>query len=174
MILSEKECEKLNSKIRKSFKNRINMPSTLPNSITHADFRYKLFNIWDRQLLLHGTNWYARMNGHDICSITATIRLQQLQNAYWSHKSITESKLPFWTYKQNNLSNDILNILKLQGITFQISNHMSLAQPPSGGLIPIEKIMTPTWYNQNRQALKKRQILFIDEILNNNGTRILQ
>jgi hypothetical protein len=39
--------------------------------------------------------------------------------------------------------------------------------------MPIEETMTTTWYNQHRQALQKRRILFIDQILNDNGIRIL-
>ena len=141
MILTEKECEKLNSKIRNTFKNKINMPKTTPNSIIHADFGYKIFNIWDRQLLLHGTNWYARINGHDLCSETALIRLQHLQNQYWSHQPILESKFPFWKQKHTNLTNDTLNILKLQGITFQSTHNTHICETPYGGTTPIERIM---------------------------------
>src|SRR5277367_2625818 len=121
MILSENECDILNSKILQTFKNKNNLPTTTPNCILFSDFGYKLFNIWNRQLLLHGSNLQNRINNHNLCNNTTMIRLQQLQNQYWSHTSILEDKLPFHTKKNSNLTNDILNILKIQGITFQLS-----------------------------------------------------
>src|SRR5271170_8028135 len=113
MVLTEKECDKLNSKILQVFKNKINMPTTTPNCVIFSDFGYKLFNIWDRQLLLHGTNLYNRINEHNILNETTIICLQQLQNRFWFHTFILEYKLLFSIKKNTNLTNEILNILKV-------------------------------------------------------------
>src|SRR4051812_43134126 len=160
MVLSEQECNKISGKINKVFKHKAGLPSTTPNSIIHADFGYKLFNLWDRQILLHGNNWVSRMNGHDTCSITTQIRLQQLQNKYWAPTSVCQNKLPFWSQKKNNLTNKLLNMLKVQGITFSLTNHMTIGIPPQGGNIFIKEITEEGWYHRNRTSLAKKELMF--------------
>jgi hypothetical protein len=146
LVLSEPEYEKISSKINKVFKYKVNLSSTTPNCIIHTEFGYKLFNIWDRQILLHGNNWMTRINNQDSCSISSQIRLQQLQNEYWSHTSVIEDKLLFWRKKRNNLTNEILNILKVQGITFSLTEHMSIGKPIQGGKLAIKSITNEKWY----------------------------
>src|SRR5271170_7524929 len=173
MVLTEKECDKLNSKILQVFKNKINLLTTTPNCIIFSDFGYKLFNIWDKQLLLHGTNLYNRINEHNLSNKTTIIRLQQLQNLYWSHTSILEDKFLFSTKKNTNLTNEIFNILKIQGITFQLSHHSHLGTLTTKNLTPISSIMSTFWYKTNRHILRKRQIFYIEQFLNDNKTRML-
>src|ERR1051326_4144120 len=108
------------------------------------------------------------MNNNDLCSQTAHIRLQQLQNEYWSHKSFLEEKFSLWTKKNTNLTKDLLNILKLQGITFKTTNNQNICIPPKGGHIPISTIVDNVWYNRHRSSLKQRQILYVEQLLNNN------
>src|SRR5271170_2737313 len=95
MSLSEDECNKLNSKIIKIFKHKVHLSSIAPDCIIHADFGYKLFNLWDRQVLIQGKNLTDRINNQDLCSTTAKIRLQQLQNLFWSTQSIIDYKFIF-------------------------------------------------------------------------------
>ena len=96
MTLTEKECSKYNSKINKVFRHKAHLASTAPDCILHMESGYKLFNIWDRQVLTQGKNWITRMSNNDLCTHTAEIRLQQLQNKCWSTYPITTHKLPFW------------------------------------------------------------------------------
>ncbi|CAG8779285.1 6519_t:CDS:1, partial [Acaulospora morrowiae] len=44
---------------------------------------------------------------------------------------------------------------------------------PKGGNTSIEFITSPEWYNKNRDALKNKRILYVEQLLNTNLTRML-
>ena len=62
MILSSNTCNKINSKISKVIKHKLGLANTTPNNAIFNPLEYGFCNIWDRQIIHHGTNWNHRIN----------------------------------------------------------------------------------------------------------------
>jgi ribonuclease HI len=166
LVLTEQECNVLNGPITKVFKHKAGLPASTINSIIHAPFGYKVFNLWDRQIHTHATKFFNRLNDSDMCASTTKIRLQQLQNTFWSTNSILHNKLPFWTSsRKRNLNNDILNMLKVQGITFTTTFHHQICETINNRGTPIEAFMGSSWYNKHRKDLRNRQIIYCEQVM---------
>jgi exonuclease III/ribonuclease HI len=175
MVLTERECNILNSPISKVFKQKAKLPSTTIDSLLYSPFGYRLFNLWDRQIAHHATRFFERINNNDTCANTTLIRLQQLQNEYWSTQSILCTKTPYWTSgKKTNLNKDILNILKVQGITFTSTCNFEVCTPISGTGTPIESFMGYTWYNKHRTALRIRKVIYCEQIMTPNCKKTIR
>ena len=56
MIISQKECNKIASKLSNTIKHKLGLAKTAPNNIIYNNKEYGMFHIWDRQMLLHGKN----------------------------------------------------------------------------------------------------------------------
>ena len=67
LVLTEPECNTINSKIMQTFKHKIHLPTTAINSGIYMHTGYKIFNIYDRQLELHSKNLLNRLNSDNIC-----------------------------------------------------------------------------------------------------------
>ncbi|RHZ74829.1 hypothetical protein Glove_219g90 [Diversispora epigaea] len=80
IILNESVINKINVNIKGCFKNTVRFVLSLPNSILYLHWGYRLFNIENRQLQLHGIEFMNRLNMNNRCGITTKIRLQDLQN----------------------------------------------------------------------------------------------
>src|SRR5581483_9177122 len=65
-ILTQREYDKINSKIISTFKHKVRLPSTAINSDIHLHTGYKIFNIYDRQLKLQTTRWTQDLNERNI------------------------------------------------------------------------------------------------------------
>ena len=57
MIISQKEWNKIASKLSNTIKHKLGLAKTAPNNIIYNNKEYGMFHIWDRLMLLHGKNW---------------------------------------------------------------------------------------------------------------------
>src|SRR3954469_3495510 len=90
LVLTEPECNTINSKIIHMFNHKIHLPTTAINSGIYMHTGYKIFNIYNRQLELHSKNLLNRLNSDNICRWISNARLQHLQNLFWSTQNVTQ------------------------------------------------------------------------------------
>jgi ribonuclease HI len=176
MILKDKLVDQVNAKIRQCFKNVIGFSRSIPNSILHSHWGYRIFNMEDRQLQLHATELMNRLNMNNECGLTTKIRLQSLQNRTWSTKSIWQMQTESWKGISNlGLNGRIIEMMGKYDINIQITSENKFPICPIGGNIPIETFMkSKKWYDTNREACQKHKVMFIEQLLNANMTKTLE
>jgi hypothetical protein len=54
------------ARITKTIKHKLNLASTAPNCCIFNPSEYGFFHIWDRQLILHCTNWTHKIQKDNI------------------------------------------------------------------------------------------------------------
>ncbi|RHZ86816.1 hypothetical protein Glove_44g5 [Diversispora epigaea] len=167
MVLSESVCNTVNSTVLQFFKNKVGFVRSAMNSIFFMSEGYKLFNIQNRQIQMHGVNWLKRVNADNDVGLSTRIRLQQYQNATWHHKSILNSITIVNTKIGHNLIGDILGMLKAIDFKFHICTTLPGSLTfPSGGFILIAKCKDIKWFKKYCQSLKNRRIMFFDQLFN--------
>ncbi|CAG8698445.1 988_t:CDS:2 [Dentiscutata erythropus] len=176
MILPSTVTNKLNSAIKKCFKSSVGFQSSLPDSILHSHWGYRIFNIEDRQLQLHATELMNRLNMDNECGVTTRIRLQYLQNRIWSDEPIWQLSAESWhKFTHLGLNGQILALLAENDINFNVTTQNQFPICPIGGNISISKFMNSvTWYNINREACRKHKVLFIEQLINADMTKTLK
>src|SRR6185295_5299855 len=138
MTLTENECWKMTTRFLSVIKNKALLARTSPNAIMYAKEAYNVCNLWDRQLQMHSSNLLNRLNDKRVLGLSTRIRLQHLQNIFWSGAIVTESTDCVKTTRGQSLLNDILRICKPHDITFQISTTIKRDMLITGGNITIE------------------------------------
>ncbi|RHZ63743.1 hypothetical protein Glove_328g53 [Diversispora epigaea] len=125
MTLSEKECLKITTKFISMIKNKALLPITAPNALIYAKEAYDVCHLWDRQLQMQSNNLFNRLNDKGMLGCSTQVRLQHLQNSFWSEQSITESLFIMKTKRGWSLINDILVICKTHDLTFKLSKNLN-------------------------------------------------
>jgi hypothetical protein len=173
-LLSENECKILGAKCRKLFKQKVGLASTAPNAATFTHTIYNLCELWDRQVQHHITNLVVRLNDNGILGKISKIKLHQLQLNLWLSKSPLES----WNYSvshlrlfKNNLMAGILCIAKFFKFSFR-TTYDSESFIIKGGQILLQDIFAEK-YTSFVNALAKKQVLYLDQILCCEGTHLL-
>jgi hypothetical protein len=176
MILPVQTVDLLNSKIRQCFKSCMGFQSSLPNSILHSHWGYRIFNIEDRQLQLHATELMNRLNMDNECGVITKIRLQCLQNRIWSTKPLWQLTTESWQRITNlGLDGQVIALLAKNDINFSITIQNQFPICPTGGNISVEQFMNSSdWYSNNRDACRKHKVLFIEQVINANMTKTLE
>ncbi|RHZ58966.1 hypothetical protein Glove_366g12 [Diversispora epigaea] len=151
-VYPEKGLEKLNAKIRMVFKRSCGHTSKLPN---------KLVN---------------RINKEDLCSWTTKVRLQKLQDYMWTTTPIWDnSTINKFKARNKNLTGEILRLLAKHDIEIQINGKLEFPVIVRGGVIDIESFMgSDIWYHKHRDSLRKYGVLYIEQLLNSDLTRVLE
>ncbi|RHZ90057.1 hypothetical protein Glove_8g88 [Diversispora epigaea] len=175
-VYLEKGLEKLNAKIRMVFKRSCGHTSKLPNSILYSSIGYKLFCLQRRQLQVHATELVNRINKEDLCSWTTKVRLQKLQDYMWTTTSIWDnSTINKFKARNKNLTGEILRLLAKHDIEIQINGKLEFPVIVRGGVIDIESFMgSDIWYHKHRDSLRKYGVLYIEQLLNSDLTRVLE
>ncbi|RHZ66065.1 hypothetical protein Glove_309g14 [Diversispora epigaea] len=62
MTLLEKECLKITTKFISMIKNKVLLPTTMPNTLIHAKEAYDVCHLWDHQLQMQSNNLFNRLN----------------------------------------------------------------------------------------------------------------
>ena len=170
MTITEKQCEKTMGILNRTYKHKLNIAQTAPNTILYNPAEYGFFHIADRQILMHANNWYKRINDQGLLGKITRMRLQELQNRWWSTSvvSSTDFTKPFLPQGQD-LTHDITLLLRQQGFT-GATNHIHTIKKID---TTIEEIMGETWYDKHRGQLAKNQIMFLHQITNYTGTRLV-
>ena len=71
---------------------------------------------------MHSSNLLSRLNDKGILGNSMRIRLQHLQNSFWSSQIITETLDSVKVKRGFSLLNDILIICKQHDLTFKLSS----------------------------------------------------
>jgi len=122
MVLTENECGKITSRFVSTIKNKALLARTAPSALLYAKEAYNVGNLWDRQLQMHSSNLLSRLNDKGILGNSMRIRLQHLQNSFWSSQIITETLDSVKVKRGFSLLNDILIICKQHDLTFKLSS----------------------------------------------------
>src|SRR6185369_11201990 len=167
MTLSTNTCNKFQSKISKTIKHKLGLATTTPNTVLYNPLEYGFFQIWERQIIHHGTNWQIRINSPNHAGILTRIRTQETQNIYWSTHSFTSLHLtqPF-IQRGKNLTHDIVFLLRQHGFNFNTPFIIT----PKKIDTTLEETMSPQWIHKHRTQLRKNQIIFLGQCLNANNT----
>ncbi|RHZ87129.1 hypothetical protein Glove_40g121 [Diversispora epigaea] len=174
MTLSEKECLKITTKFISMIKNKALLPITAPNALIHAKKAYDVCHLWDRQLQMQSNNLFNRLNDKGMLGCSTRIRLQHLQNSFWSGQSITESLFTMKIKRRRSLINDILVICKTHDLTFKLSKNLNDNLLIKGGNITIEEILDDeSQYRLIRKSLRNRQLMFLEQLVSHNGKILL-
>ncbi|RHZ82945.1 hypothetical protein Glove_102g45 [Diversispora epigaea] len=75
MVLSKSVCNIVNSTVLQFFKNKVGIARLAINSIFFMSGGYKLFNIQNHQIQMHGVNWLKRVNADNDVGLSMRIRL---------------------------------------------------------------------------------------------------
>src|SRR6185369_8620080 len=119
MTLSTNTCNKFQSKISKTIKHKLGLVTTTPNTVLYNPLEYGFFQIWERQIIHHGTNWQIRINSPNHAGILIRIQTQETQNIYWSTHSFTLLHLTqLFIQRGKNLIHDIVFLLRQHGFNF--------------------------------------------------------
>ncbi|RHZ72733.1 hypothetical protein Glove_239g8 [Diversispora epigaea] len=174
MTLSEKECLKITTKFISMIKNKALLPITAPNALIHAKEAYDVCHLWDRQLQMQSNNLFNRLNDKGMLGCSTRVRLQHLQNSFWSGQSITESLFTMKTKRGRSLLNDILVICKIHDLTFKLSKNLNDNLLIKGGNITIEELLDDeSQYRLIRKSLRNRQLMFLEQLVSHNGKILL-
>ncbi|RHZ48727.1 hypothetical protein Glove_543g114 [Diversispora epigaea] len=147
--------------------NKVGFARSAMNSIFFISGGYRLFNIQNRQILMHGVNWLKKVNVDNDVSLSTQIHLQQYQNATWHHESVLNSLTVINIKMGHNLTGDILRMLKIIDFKFHICTTLPGSLTfPSRGFIPITECKDAKWFNKHCQSLKNRRIMFFDQLFN--------
>ncbi|RHZ87517.1 hypothetical protein Glove_33g248 [Diversispora epigaea] len=155
-------------------KNKALLPITAPNALIHAKEAYDVCHLWDRQLQMQSNNLFNRLNDKGMLGCSTRVRLQHLQNSFWSGQSITESLFTMKTKRGRSLLNDILVICKIHDLTFKLSKNLNDNLLIKGGNITIEEILDDeSQYRLIRKSLRNRQLMLLEQLVSHNGKILL-
>ncbi|RHZ74336.1 hypothetical protein Glove_226g47 [Diversispora epigaea] len=165
MTLTESECVKITSHFISTIKNKALLARTAPGALLYTKEAYNVVNLWVRQLQMHSSNLLSRLNDKRILGNSMRIRLQHLQNSFWSSQIVTETMDSIKVKRSYSLLNDILIICKQHELTFKLSSDIHKSLLIKGGKVTIEELLQEfDCYSQFRRGLRKRQILFLEQL----------
>ena len=119
---------------------------------------------------MHVNNLSNRLNDKKLLGSTTRIRLQNLQNLFWSNEPITESLETFKTGRNQSLINDILNICKANKFTFKLSEGIRKNLIIKGGNFLVRDILVEkSCFSLYRKSLRQRNILFLEQLTSFDG-----
>src|SRR5271170_537265 len=173
LVLPKDTCNSIMSKITTSFKHKIGLASTAPNNMIFNKLEYGFHHIFERQVLLHASNWPLRINSTSLAGEIARHKLQALQNIAWTPINILEDFQKITKRQHQNLTHDILWLLRQQGISFSSRNTNDTPTCIHKIDTTIQHIMGDTFFSKFRQHLHHHNLLFIEQLLNENQTKLL-
>lgn len=90
LVPKEKLIKKIDSKIRRAFRQKCALSKVFPNVAIHRILGYNLFSFKDHLKICIGSEFMAHLNLKHINGITTKIRLQAIQNTVWINKTLWE------------------------------------------------------------------------------------
>ncbi|PKK72652.1 hypothetical protein RhiirC2_776964, partial [Rhizophagus irregularis] len=152
MALSKTQTEALIISFRRMFKNKLKFARSAPNAILDNPYIYGYRDFYDNQLQAKITD-FAQL---------------------WTSHPLIEN-LPYNRVPHTRKNNYILNMLLLC-----YDNNISLVTLdnntfPSikGGKIPLEDVVDNAYYSKYRERLHEKNILFLDQIISGDKSRLL-
>jgi len=182
IILTEKECNSLMIPFRIMFKHKLKWARTIPNAVLDNQFLYQFRNLYELNLQAKITNYIVQVNDRSILGKFTNIRLRKLQQLMWIPDFPLLYPFLFDNFiKQKSLLSNFhfaMIVLCRQNQFSFFPNNYDFSSSKSlfktiGGNIPIESIITNDYY-KHIKMLKKRGILFLEQITSLDGQDLLE
>ncbi|PKK70804.1 hypothetical protein RhiirC2_711625 [Rhizophagus irregularis] len=174
MALSKTQTESLIIPFRRMFKNKLKFARSAPNAILDNPYIYGYRDFYDNQLQAKITDFCIQLNDNGLLGKITEIRLKSLQDQLWTSRPLIE-KLPYNRVPHTRKNNYILNMLLLC-----YENNISLENlddnifpTTKGGKIPLEDVVDNAYYSKHRKRLREKNILFLDQIISGDKSRLL-
>ncbi|CAB4438295.1 unnamed protein product [Rhizophagus irregularis] len=135
---------------------------------------FRRIDFYDNQLQAKITDFCIQLNDNGLLGKITEIRLKSLQDQLWTSRPLIE-KLPYNRVLHTRKNNYILNMLLLcydNNISLQ---NLDINTFPTikGGQIPLENIVDNAYYSKHRERLREKNILFLDQIISSDKSRLL-
>jgi len=171
--ISWNTCNNLTKTIRKLVRNKAAIVNTLPNSAVHHKGIYNIQKIWNVLKESQIACLLARLNNTGPAGISTWIRLKQVQILNWEPKNILLELLPKNFSTKGNLSGTIVKLANSLDITFR-SSQWAEKFDWKGGFMSIKSMLDDhKEYKKAIPSLRKRKIMYVDQILNKELNNIL-
>jgi hypothetical protein len=109
LVLSDKEAEKINKKIRCLVKHKIGFATSSPNSMIHNKLSYGIFDIQSRQVQKHLSDLETHYTAKNLIGQLTRENIDNLQWFSWSNKCIFHSCPKIFTNNQYFLQDVLIN-----------------------------------------------------------------
>jgi ribonuclease HI len=162
-ILSFNQCSKLFNPIKKLFKHKFHLPKSINDNIIYNPLIEHINNFYNNQLSSHAAFTTILLNNKHLETI-AHQQMLTLQNAYWTKNFPTPKQIQRNIKSFNTHLTEILFHLQKINITFSPLINLEIL----GGTLDI----TDHIYDLKKSdiiSLKKKRILFYDQILTLDG-----
>jgi hypothetical protein len=174
LVLTKKQTEQLIIPFRRMFKNKLKFAKTAPNAILDNPHIYGYRDFYENQLQAKITDFCIQLNDQGLLGTITSIRLKSLQEQLWCSKPIVE-KIPFDRIPNIRRNNYLLNMVLLckhNNILLEILDKTTFSSI-QGGKIPIEDVVDYTFYSKHRNRLRNNRILFLDQLVSGDKSRLL-
>ena len=172
-FLDEKTCNILTAQYRKILKNKCQIAGTIPNSTIYHKGIYNLKSIWEVQLESQISNLLNRLNDKGDAGTSTVIRLKQFQLKAWNSENLFKVGIPENANCINNFNAEVFKQANKLKINFENHDLEKLFEW-KGGTVPIKEIArTVKQYNIWTKGLKKREIIFLDQIVEKSTNNLL-
>ncbi|PKY60404.1 hypothetical protein RhiirA4_484066 [Rhizophagus irregularis] len=156
------------------FKNKLKFARSAPNAILDNPYIYGYRDFYENQLQAKITDFCIQLNDNGLLGKITHLRLKSLQNQLWSSRPLIE-KLPYDRVPHSRKNNYIFNMLLLcyeNNISFNNLDNDTFSSI-QGGKIPLLDIVDNAFYSAYRVRLREKNILFLDQIISGDKTRLL-
>ncbi|GBC40443.2 RNA-directed DNA polymerase from mobile element jockey-like [Rhizophagus irregularis DAOM 181602=DAOM 197198] len=174
MALSKTQTEALIIPFRRMFKNKLKFARSAPNAILDNPYIYGYRDFYDNQLQSKITDFCIQLNDNGLLGKVTEIHLKSLQDQLWTSRPLIE-KLPYNRVPHTRKNNYILNMLLLCYDNNISLENLDINTFPTikGGQIPLEDVVDNAYYSKHRKRLREKNILFLDQIISGDKSRLL-
>ena len=170
--MTEKECNNIITSFRMTFKHKLSLPSTIPNTIMDNRNLYDFRNLYDLQIQAKITNFLVQINAEDILGEVTEIRIKQIQSEMIYTRSIFldwEENLSPKLYKSH--IKYMLALCRKFNISFDVipSEYNKIQQ----GDIPIRSIIKQKTFQHSKKYLERKNILYLEQLTSFNNRALL-
>ncbi|GBB96288.1 hypothetical protein RclHR1_02720003 [Rhizophagus clarus] len=175
IVLTEDECNELMRKINVLIKHLSDMPSTSPNFLLYDKDIYGLKHIYNLQIENLSKNIIYMMNDKGRLKEIMELKMIQEQNKIWTRQCIGNLNCKSFR-RQNSWLINAIDLLKKEKISIckHKYNDKFIHHCINGGTSEIIDLLTDNEIEKSSSSRKKRGVIFIEQILEENQEKILK
>ncbi|GBC00335.1 hypothetical protein RclHR1_38140001, partial [Rhizophagus clarus] len=175
IVLTEDECNELMRKINTLIKHSCDLPSTTPNFLLYDKDIYGLKHIYNLQIENLSKNIIYMMNDKGRLKEIMELKMIQEQNKIWTRQCIGNLNSKSFR-RQNSWIINAINLLKKEKLSIckHEYNDKFIYHCIEGGTTEIIDFLTDNEIEKSSSSRKKRGVIFIEQILEQNQEKILK
>ena len=158
-------CDKLTIELQRMLRNKLGICNTLPNSTIHHKSILNLKSIWKIQTESHITNLINRLNDKGPTEQATLIRLKQAQIENWEPTNIFVEEIPKSFNCKKNFSTNALKMASDFDISFENDQIKEIFQWHGGNFTIKKGLNDDILYQKSVNSIKKKKIMFIDQLI---------